>query len=135
MNCEVTYLRVWTPVCDCVECIFRECFIKILYFVHFLVTDPRTNSWFMVGNPLYICSIVFAYAYFVLKCGAKFMEKREPYSLKSFIFYYNIFQIVSNSTIVYVMYTAGWTTEFTLGCEPMRTSTRSIDMRVSKRIA
>ncbi|OXU23578.1 elongation of very long chain fatty acids protein 1 isoform X1 [Nasonia vitripennis] len=99
---------------------------------HYMVdrADPRTNSWFMVENPLYICSIVFGYAYFVLKCGPKFMEKREPYSLKNFIFYYNIFQIVSNSIIVYVMYTAGWTTEFTLGCEPLRTSTRPIDMRL-----
>lgn len=60
------------------------------------------------------------------------MEKRQPYSLKSFIFYYNIFQIVSNVIIVYTMWTAGWSSgEITFGCEPARKTTRPIDLRVS----
>ncbi|XP_058806116.1 elongation of very long chain fatty acids protein 1-like isoform X2 [Phymastichus coffea] len=58
------------------------------------------------------------------------MEHRKPYSLKTFIFYYNIFQIVSNAIIVYTFYTSGWATEFTLGCEPVRYTTRPIDIRM-----
>ena len=62
------------------------------------------------------------------------MESRKPYSLKSFIFYYNIFQIVTNAIIVYKIYMAGYGTEYTLGCEPVRYTTRPVDIEVSKSV-
>ncbi|KAJ8682488.1 hypothetical protein QAD02_018280 [Eretmocerus hayati] len=103
---------------------------ELYHYYNIEQADPRTNEWFLVQNPVYIILALFGYSYFVLNYGPKFMEKRKPYCLKSFIFYYNIFQIVSNAIIVYVMYTSGWSTEFTLGCEPVRTTTRPIDMRM-----
>jgi len=93
--------------------------------------DPRVRDWFLLENPLHVILILFGYTYFVLKCGPKFMEKRQAYSLKTFIFYYNIFQIVTNAIIVYTFYTSGWSTgELSLGCEPIRYTTRPIDLRL-----
>lgn len=113
---------------------YYTCLWCHLIFIFIFYADPRTSSFPFISNPTHICLVLFAYAYFVLKYGRQYMEHRKPYSLKTFIFYYNIFQIVSNVIIVYGFYTSGWTTEFTLGCEPVRYTTRPIDMRVSVNI-
>lgn len=93
--------------------------------------DPRTKDWFLVKNPLYIMSILVPYLYVCLKIGPKYMEKRQAYSLKKFIFVYNILQILVNSKLVYSTYYAGWSDEISLGCEPVRRTTRPIDYQVS----
>jgi hypothetical protein len=97
----------------------------------FHMPDPGTNSWFFVENPLYILTLLFGYAYFVLGCGPKYMEKRKPYSLKTIIFYYNIFQILSNAIIVRRIYSI-WVIDYSFGCEPVR---QNLDNQVSKNLS
>ncbi|XP_014236371.1 elongation of very long chain fatty acids protein 1-like [Trichogramma pretiosum] len=94
------------------------------------LADPRTNDMLLVGDPILVVGMLVLYAYIVLKWGPLYMETRKPYSLKGFIFYYNIFQIVSNAIIVYTLTTSGWTTEFGWGCEPVRYTRRPIDWRM-----
>ena len=93
----------------------------LIYFVFiFCFLDPRTNDWFLVSNPILIGLIIFSYLYFVLKCGPDYMEDRKPYSLKTFIYFYNIFQVIFNSYIVYNILDSGWFTDYSLHCEPVR---------------
>ncbi|KAL2740956.1 LOW QUALITY PROTEIN: elongation of very long chain fatty acids protein 4-like [Vespula squamosa] len=63
--------------------------------------NPRVKDWILFNSPYPIILIIFSYFYFVLACGPRFMKNRKPYSLKTFMRYYNIFQIVMNSFIVY----------------------------------
>ena len=79
--------------------------------------DPRTRDWFLVGSSAPILIILTLYLLFVLKWGPKFMEKRKPYSLKTFIQLYNIFQIIANAIIVYALLKAGWFSTMSFGCE------------------
>ncbi|KAL0132104.1 hypothetical protein PUN28_000105 [Cardiocondyla obscurior] len=54
-----------------------------------------------ISSSYQVPCIIFAYLYFVLGCGPRFMKNRPPYSLKTFIQVYNIVQIVANSWLVY----------------------------------
>nr|XP_050864808.1 elongation of very long chain fatty acids protein F-like isoform X2 [Vespula vulgaris] len=55
--------------------------------------DPRVKDW-VLSNPSVVISILFSYLYFVLVCGPRFMKNRQPYSLKTFIRCYDIFQMI-----------------------------------------
>ncbi|KAK9294275.1 hypothetical protein QLX08_011065 [Tetragonisca angustula] len=79
--------------------------------------DPRTNDLPLIGSPIIIPSILFLYLYVVLKYGPEFMETRKPYNLKTFVRYYNVFQIVVNGFVVQQFISAGWFTEITVYCE------------------
>ncbi|XP_054005847.1 elongation of very long chain fatty acids protein 7-like [Hylaeus anthracinus] len=72
------------------------------------LADKRSNDWILVSSPIPVILITFAYLYFVLRYGPRFMENRKPYSLLTFIRFYNIFQIVANAAIVYHILDAGW---------------------------
>lgn len=78
--------------------------------------DPRTKDWFLVSSNWQLSLIIFSYLYFVLKCGPEFMKTRKPYDLKSFIWYYNLFQILSNAWIVYTFLECGLFTTISLIC-------------------
>ncbi|KAL2749771.1 elongation of very long chain fatty acids protein 1-like isoform X1 [Vespula maculifrons] len=79
--------------------------------------DPRLKDGILF-KPSVIGFILFSYLYFVLVCGPRFMKNRQPYSLKTFIRYYNVFQIVSNIFIVYKLIKGGWFTKISIYCEP-----------------
>ncbi|KAG7208156.1 hypothetical protein KM043_009723 [Ampulex compressa] len=68
-------------------------------------TDPKMQAMTLYGSVFWVPMLVFSYLYFTLRCGPRFMKDREPYSLKTFIKYYNIFQIVSNAIMAYHCYT------------------------------
>ena len=59
------------------------------------------------------------------------MEKREPYNLKTFISYYNIFQIITNTWIVYAFVKNGMFTEISLNCDEFSTSAEGKPMGVN----
>ncbi|XP_078051655.1 very long chain fatty acid elongase AAEL008004-like [Augochlora pura] len=59
-------------------------------------------------SPVPLLLMTFAYLYFVLIYGPRFMKDRKPYSFRTFIYWYNIFQIFANAAIVYNLLDAGW---------------------------
>lgn len=85
------------------------------FFFFFL--DSRTNNLPLIGSPIIIPTIIFSYLYFVLKCGPQFMKNRKPYNLKTFIQWYNIFQIIANAYLVQQNISAGWFSEISVFCE------------------
>ena len=78
--------------------------------------DPRTAEWYYAKYPQIMYLTFAGYLYFVLRCGPRYMENRPAYSLKTFIKYYNIFQIIYNSWIVYACIKNGMFTDIGLGC-------------------
>ncbi|KAJ1526975.1 hypothetical protein ONE63_008520 [Megalurothrips usitatus] len=56
--------------------------------------DPMVDSWFLMGSPLPILSILAVYLWFVLKAGPAFMASRKPYNLQPILVLYNGYQVL-----------------------------------------
>nr|XP_033330080.1 elongation of very long chain fatty acids protein 4-like [Megalopta genalis] len=78
--------------------------------------DQRTMNLPLVTSPIIIPSTLLAYLVIVLKLGPKYMKNREPYSLKTFIRYYNVFQVFINAYIIMQLFSAGLFSEPTRFC-------------------
>ncbi|XP_076228327.1 very long chain fatty acid elongase 4-like [Nomia melanderi] len=89
---------------------------EIYYHYNTELADKRTNDWFMISSPVPFLLLTALYLYFVLDFGPKYMKDRQPYSLKTFIYWYNIFQIISNALIIYHAFDAGWFKDGFLFC-------------------
>ncbi|XP_046600664.1 elongation of very long chain fatty acids protein 1 isoform X2 [Neodiprion lecontei] len=83
------------------------------------ISDPRVRNWFLMSSPLPVALTLLAYLGFVLYFGPRFMERRSPYSLHRFMVAYNIFVAISSGVIFYGLLTSGFTTNISLGCEPV----------------
>nr|XP_050864589.1 elongation of very long chain fatty acids protein AAEL008004-like isoform X2 [Vespula vulgaris] len=105
-----------------------ELLSKFFDFI-FSVGDPRLKDNILF-KPSVIGSILFSYLYFVLVCGPRFMKNRQPYSLKTFIRYYDVLQIVSNIFIVYKFIKGGWFTTISIYCEPAIIGTDPVSMEL-----
>ncbi|XP_014227984.1 elongation of very long chain fatty acids protein 4-like [Trichogramma pretiosum] len=79
-------------------------------------TDDRTKDYLIVKYEWSMYLIFAGYLYFVLRCGPRYMQDKEPWSCKTFIKYYNIFQIIYNYWIVHSCIKYGLFTDFGLGC-------------------
>ncbi|XP_072744134.1 very long chain fatty acid elongase 4-like [Anoplolepis gracilipes] len=93
--------------------------MDILRQVQYLWTeklDQRVVELPLIESSYYVPLIIFAYLYFVLSYGPRFMKNRQPYSLKTFIKLYNIIQIVLNAWLVYDYIDAELFTNTSLMC-------------------
>ncbi|XP_029040361.1 elongation of very long chain fatty acids protein 1-like [Osmia bicornis bicornis] len=104
--------------------------VEMFDYYWYQKADSRMSRLPLMQSPIILPAILFSYLYFVLKCGPKFMKDREPYNLKNFIKWYNIFQIVTNAIIVQQFISAGWFTEITVFCEPADYSDTPRNMKV-----
>lgn len=75
------------------------------------MADERTNKWPLIESPVTIVILSIVYLYYICIYGPRYMEKRDPYTLTTFIRYYNIFQIVTNAIITYFSIDAGFLSE------------------------
>jgi len=78
--------------------------------------DQRVTDLPLIKSSYQVPLIIFAYLYFVLVCGPRFMKNRPPYSLKTFIKLYNIIQIVGNAWLIYDNIDAGLFSNSKLTC-------------------
>ncbi|XP_076680738.1 very long chain fatty acid elongase AAEL008004-like isoform X1 [Andrena cerasifolii] len=90
--------------------------LELYHYYNTELADVRTNNWPLVSSPIPIATITFAYLYFVLRCGPKYMKDKSPYSCLTFIRFYNVVQIVSNWLIVYHVFEAGWYEDYFFYC-------------------
>lgn len=69
-------------------------------------SDSRVNAWPLMSGPLPTLTICISYAYFVKVIGPKLMENRKPFSLRRFMIFYNLFQVIFSTWLFYgVIYT------------------------------
>ncbi|XP_078045414.1 very long chain fatty acid elongase AAEL008004-like [Augochlora pura] len=72
------------------------------------LSDKRTLKWPLMESPKTVLFLTLAYLYIVLIYGPRYMKDRKPYSFRTFIYWYNIFQIFANATLIYKVMDAGW---------------------------
>lgn len=92
--------------------------LELYHYLNTEIADPRTNHWALVNSPIPFIVISIVYLYIVLKWGLNYMKDKPPYNLRTFIMYYNIFQIVANSWAVYSLVQAGWIRDHVFKCVP-----------------
>ncbi|XP_047354475.1 elongation of very long chain fatty acids protein AAEL008004-like [Vespa velutina] len=101
----------------------------LFYFIEFV--DPRLKNWILFNSPYPIIFILFLYLYFVLVYGPQFMKNRKPYTLRTFIKCYNIFQIMANSLIIYKFLKSGFISNIlSSNCEPISYKADSTDTEI-----
>ena len=62
--------------------------------------DSRLDGYPLMGSPLYTGLICTAYVYIVKVAGPKFMEGRQPYNIRTFMVFYNAFQVILSGYLV-----------------------------------
>ncbi|XP_051162075.1 elongation of very long chain fatty acids protein 4-like [Leptopilina boulardi] len=75
-------------------------FMDTFNYYYYDQADTRVKGLLFMDSPWPMILILFSYLYFVFQCGPRFMKNRPAYELKSFIKFYNIFQIISNAYLV-----------------------------------
>lgn len=95
------------------------------------MSDPRTNVLPLMASPVIIPTILLSYLYFVTQCGPRYMKDKKPYDLKTFVKYYNIFQVISNACIVQQLLSVGLVTEISVICTPMDYSYDPISLKIA----
>ncbi|KAG5333026.1 ELOV1 protein, partial [Acromyrmex heyeri] len=70
-------------------------------------TDTQKTKWLLVSAPMPVFFISIVYFYIIYIAGPQFMKNRQPYSLKTFMQCYNLFQIISNAWITFNYMTYG----------------------------
>jgi len=91
---------------------FRSDIIKYFFSIyvnfHYIdFTDTQKTKWLLVSAPIPVFFISIIYLYIVYIAGPQFMKNRQPYSLKTFMQCYNLFQIITNAWLVFNMVTYG----------------------------
>ncbi|KAL7737233.1 hypothetical protein ACLKA6_005414 [Drosophila palustris] len=66
--------------------------------------DPAAKNFPLLGSAWPVTLILSTYLFFVLKCGKKFMEHRQPYDIRKVMIVYNLFQVIYNATLFGVMF-------------------------------
>ncbi|KAJ3666122.1 hypothetical protein Zmor_001577 [Zophobas morio] len=87
--------------------------------------DPRLKDWITVSSPGPTLTIIAIYILLTYVCLPAYMKHRAPYNLKTFLYFYNIFQIVYCLGILYV----GLTSNLTIFCQPVDYSTNSVALQ------
>ena len=93
--------------------------MELLDSYHYLNTelaDKRTEDWPLIRSPVSLILVTLVYLYFVIRWCPNYMKEKQPYSFKTFIKFYNLFQIVANALLVHHMLDAGWYQDYFLSC-------------------
>ncbi|KXJ73750.1 hypothetical protein RP20_CCG015071 [Aedes albopictus] len=78
--------------------------------------DPRTHDWFLAGSPFPVLGVIVGYLSLVYYIVPKYMENREPYKMKTFLGFYNLFQVGYCVMVVVKCFQAGWTPDYFYRC-------------------
>jgi len=65
--------------------------------------DERMDGLPLLGSPIAPVIVCFTYLYIVKVAGPKFMKHREPFELRTFLVFYNAFQVGLSAFITYLV--------------------------------
>lgn len=91
---------------------------ETVHYYLYEAVDKRAMHLPLVSSNVTVPMILVLYLYVIVYLGPKFMKNRQPWSLKTFIRVYNVFQIISNAILVYKFYKVGWFHEIWFYCIP-----------------
>lgn len=84
------------------------------------VRDKRMDGLPGLSSPLPTALICLTYVYIVKVAGPRFMKDREPYNIRTFLIFYNSFQVILSAYIVYWCLQGGWIIgNYSLMCQPV----------------
>ena len=63
--------------------------------------DKRMDGLPMLSSPLPTLLVCLTYVYIVKVAGPKFMKHRDPFNIRTFLVFYNAFQVALSVYIVY----------------------------------
>uniref|UniRef100_A0A1A9VLR8 Elongation of very long chain fatty acids protein n=1 Tax=Glossina austeni TaxID=7395 RepID=A0A1A9VLR8_GLOAU len=66
-------------------------------------TDNRIDGWLLMSSPLNVTLIILAYIVIVRRIGPSVMKNRKAYDLRNTLVVYNVFQIIYNSYLCWVL--------------------------------
>nr|XP_024218803.1 elongation of very long chain fatty acids protein AAEL008004 [Halyomorpha halys] len=101
-------------------------------FLFVQLADHRTNNWPLVGNPIYIFSLMGLYLSFVLVWGPMLMEKREPFNLSRALILYNAIQVNVSIWLFWEAVDGAWLFKYNFSCEPVDWSESKESMRIAR---
>jgi len=93
--------------------------IENYHWVFEEMADARCRDWLLMSSPMLPVALCTLYLFIVLVAGPRYMKNRPAYKLVNFIFYYNIYQVISCCLLFWKVLTTGWTTTYSLGCQPV----------------
>ncbi|XP_026287542.1 elongation of very long chain fatty acids protein AAEL008004 [Frankliniella occidentalis] len=102
--------------------------VENYHWIFFENDDPRVREWALMGTPVWPITLCLLYLFIVLWAGPKYMKNRTPYKLDTFIFYYNIYQVIACTALVYGITTNGWTTHYSWKCQPVDYTEKGLPM-------
>ncbi|KAK3103302.1 hypothetical protein FSP39_018353, partial [Pinctada imbricata] len=89
------------------------------YLLMNLLSDPRTDTWFLMSSPLPTVVIVTIYLVIVYM-GQRLMKDRQPFVLKDMMMCYNFCLVLLNAYISYEIVVTTWLNpKFSKICQPM----------------
>ncbi|CAH1373746.1 unnamed protein product [Tenebrio molitor] len=86
-------------------------------YVFYDLGDPRVKNWAPISSPLPTLFLIGIYLLLVYVVLPRHMATKNPYSLKTVIYYYNIFQIVACATLIYKIVTPLTEPSYVIKCE------------------
>ncbi|XP_072940391.1 very long chain fatty acid elongase 7-like [Epargyreus clarus] len=96
------------------------------------LTDPRTNTWFLVARPYQGMAILALYLMFVLKWGPRWMKNRPAYNINKVLIVHNIFQVIASAWTFCAGVWYGWGWDYKWICEPVDFSSSQKAIMVAK---
>lgn len=96
------------------------------------LADPRTNDWWLIGNPLPGIFIMVSYLLFVLKIGPNYMKNRKPYEMKNILIVYNFIQVIVSVWLFQEALDGAWLRGYSWKCQPVDFSYSPEAMRVAR---
>ncbi|XP_012154339.1 very long chain fatty acid elongase 7 [Megachile rotundata] len=93
-------------------------------------SDPRVNTYIMMGSPFPTIAICLFYAYFSKVLGPRLMENRKPFKLRKILIGYNLFQTIFSTWIFYEYLMSGWAKGYSFRCQPVDYSYSPIALRM-----
>nr|XP_050864630.1 elongation of very long chain fatty acids protein 7-like isoform X1 [Vespula vulgaris] len=105
-------------------------FLHVTYKNFIENVDKRLTSWLLVHSSSTVPMIIGIYIILLL-VSMKYMKNKKAYSLKTFIYCYNIFQIIANSIIIYIYIDGGWYTDIFIYCAPVTYTTDPAPMKIA----
>ncbi|KAK8766401.1 hypothetical protein V5799_006816 [Amblyomma americanum] len=73
-----------------------------LHARYVLLADPRTSSWFFMGSPIPVMSIIGFYLLFATRLGPWLMRGREPYDIRKIVLAYNAAMVALSFYFIYI---------------------------------
>ncbi|KAH3867427.1 elongation of very long chain fatty acids protein 4-like isoform X2 [Dreissena polymorpha] len=94
------------------------------------VSDPRTDKWLLLDNPLPIVGIFFMYL-FVVWYGPRFMKHRDPVPLRLVIIPYNLALVGLCAYMCHEFFISAYQSGYSLKCQPVDYSNSPLALRMA----